>query len=491
MKKFTLIFVFLLVAFSWNNAAAQGNVTFNLDTTGGGFIATDQVFITGGPWGWTTPGDDASLELLDGDADGIFSITLPLCEMFVEYRFHKNAGWDNGDQTRFLQTTGVDEAFSFVWGVIPDVVNNPLPVTFEGGYDDMRWLTFSQGPDADLCSDFSIVANPAVDGINTSANAIQFVVNDNADQWAGAWTGAYDTIKFTEEYHTLTMMVNRSTIGRSALKVESSSDGGPVIELFATNTVVDEWELLTYDFTAGIGFSYPRFVIFPDFPDAARTAGATVLLDNIAEAVMTELPYAQLYVIGDACSIGWDLQNALPMVVDGTDPTIFTWQGPLTASELKFATQVVNWDQGDEITALTAGADAATATAYQIRACGDGSCTGDDNKWMVDAAGTYLVTINLTAETIDFELQVGIKEVDAFSNVSVYPNPAYDMLNVEVGQNTGASISLFSIDGRRLYSEVATESTTRIDMSRMNASGIVIVKVENDQLSKVFRVVVK
>ena len=287
------------------------------------------------------------------------------------------------------------------------------------------------------------------------------------------------------------MMVNRSTIGRSALKVESSSDGGPVIELFATNTVVDEWELLTYDFTAGIGFSYPRFVIFPDFPDAARTAGATVLLDNIAEAVMTELPYAQLYVIGDACSIGWDLQNALPMVVDGTDPTIFTWQGPLTASELKFATQVVNWDQGDEITALTAGADAATATAYQIRACGDGSCTGDDNKWMVDAAGTYLVTINLTAETIDFELQVGIKEVDAFSNVSVYPNPASDMLNVEVGQNTGASISLFSIDGRRLYSEVATESTTRIDMSRMNASGIVIVKVENDQLSKVFRVVVK
>jgi len=177
--------------------------------------------------------------------------------------------------------------------------------------------------------------------------------------------------------------------------------------------------------------------------------------------------------------------------VDGTDATLFTWEGDLTASELKFASQNVAWDNGDEITALTNGEDAATATTYQIRPTGFGASYGDDNKWMVAEAGTYLVTINLTAVTIDFELKTSIKEVDAFSNVSVYPNPASDMLNVEVGQNTGALISLFSIDGRRFYSEVATESTTRIDMNRMNASGIVIVKVENDQLSKVFRVVVK
>ncbi len=610
MKKFTMIIVFLFTAFSW--VAAQGNVTFNLDTTGGGFAAADRVFISGAAWGWPAPGDNAALEMFDNDADGIFSVTLPMCERFYEFKFFKNTGWDNGEpisSDRVHVFTGEDENLSFTWGDRPaDVaVNNLLPVTFENATDN-SWATFSLGPDPVDCSEFAIVPNPSASGINTSANALKFVVHDNADQWAGAWTSAYDTIKFTEEYHTLTMMVYKSVIGRTALKVENSSNGGPILELFATNTKTDEWELLTYNFKNAIGYEYPRFVIFPDFPAAARTAGATVYLDNIAEAVQTEYPYPQLYVIGDACPVGWDLPNAIPMKVDGTDANIFTWKGPLIASEIKFATQNVAWDQGDEITALTNGADAATATDFQIRACGGGSCTGDDNKWMVDAAGiylitidvelgtiafelqgqyqqlyvigdacpvgwdlpnaipmvvdgtdptiftwegpliaseikfatqnvawdqgdeitaltngadaatattyqirpcangnsygddnkwmvenagTYLITINLTAKTIAFEQTTGIKEVDAFSNVSVYPNPASDMLNVNVGQNTGASISLFSIDGRRFYSQVATESTTSIDMRKMKASGIVIVKVENDQLSKVFRVVVK
>jgi hypothetical protein len=222
-------------------------------------------------------------------------------------------------------------------------------------------------------------------------------------------------------------------------------------------------------------------------------AGIYLITINLtAETIAFELQgqYTQLYVIGDACPVGWDLPNAIPMVVDGTDATIFTWLGSLTASEIKFATNITAWDQGDEITALTNGASS-TATEYQIRPCANGVSYGPDNKWMVDAAGTYLITINLTAETIAFDLQVGIKEADAFSNVSVYANRASDMLNIEVGQNTGASITLFSIDGRRLYSEVATESTTRIDMNKIKSSGIVIVKVENDKLSKVFRIVVE
>ena len=256
-----------------------------------GLVTGDRVFISGNVWNWPTPGDDAALEMLDPDADGIFSVTLPICDRFLQFKFFKNTGWDNGEDIssdRFHKSTGEDVTLSFTWSVRPDdlVVNNPLPVTFEGS-DDMRWITFSLGSTPMNCSDFAIVPNPATTGINASANALQFVVNDNADQWAGAWTAAYDTLKFTEEYHTLSMMVYKTAIGRSALKVENSSNGGPTIELFATNTVVDEWELLTFDYTAGIGYEYPTFVIFPDFPDAARTAGATVLLDNIAEAVQT------------------------------------------------------------------------------------------------------------------------------------------------------------------------------------------------------------
>ncbi len=608
MKKFTMIIVFLFTAFSW--VAAQGNATFNLDTTGGGFAPADRVFISGAAWGWPEPGNNAALELFDGDADGIFSVTLPMCERFYEFKFFKNTTWANGEpisSDRVHVFTGGDENLSFTWGDRPaDVpLNNALPVTFENANDN-SWATFSLGPDPVDCSEFAMVPNPSASGINTSDNVLNFVVHANADRWAGAWTNAYETIKFTQEYHTMSLMVYRSDIGRTALKVESSSNGGPVLELFATNTKTDEWELLTYNFKDAIGYEYPRFVIFPDFPEGDRADGATVYLDNVAQAVQTEYPYPQLYVIGDACPVGWDLPNAIPMKVDaananiftwlgpltaselkfetqnvawdqgdeiialangadavsatkfqvrscdgsctgddnkwmvataglylvtidvesgtidfelqqypqlyvigdaspigwditsaipmtpdGSDPTIFTWEGPLTASEIKFESQNVAWDQGDEITALTQGADAVSATTYQIRPCFNGKAYGDDNKWMVATAGTYRVTINLTAKTISFELLSGIKENEALSNVSVYPNPASDVLNVNVGQNKGASISLFSIDGRRFYSQVATESTTSIDMSKMNASGIVIVKVENDQLSRVFRVVVE
>ncbi|MDF1572033.1 MAG: T9SS type A sorting domain-containing protein [Bacteroidales bacterium] len=365
MKKTTTTFVFLFVAFSW--LAAQGNVTFNLDATGGGFAAADRVFISGAPWGWPMPGDNLDLELLDGDADGIFSVTLPICARFWEFKFFKNTGWDNGEpiaSDRVHVFTGADETIDCVWGDRPEsvTVNNPLPVNFEQGVNDMSWATFSLGPDPLNCSDFSIVANPDVSGINKSANAIQFVVHDNADQWAGAWTEAYDTIKFTEDNHILSMMVYRSDIGRSALKVESSSNGGPVIELFATNTKTDEWELLTFDFTAGIGYEYPRFVFFPDFPEAARTDGATVLVDNIAAAVKSGATFnldttgggfaADDRVFISGSPWGWPMpgDNLDLELLDGDADGIFSVTLPICARfwEFKFFKNT-SWDNGEPI----------------------------------------------------------------------------------------------------------------------------------------------
>jgi hypothetical protein len=56
--------------------------------------------------------------------------------------------------------------------------------------------------------------------------------------------------------------------------------GGTVTEVKVPNTVTNEWELLTFDFSANIGETLTRLVFFPDFPDE-RTSGTTAFVDNI------------------------------------------------------------------------------------------------------------------------------------------------------------------------------------------------------------------
>ena len=46
-------------------------------------------------------------------------------------------------------------------------------------------------------------------------------------------------------------------------------------------------------------------------------------------------PYGMIYLIGDATSAGWTLDNAVPMTATD-DPYVFTWTGSLNAGELKF-----------------------------------------------------------------------------------------------------------------------------------------------------------
>jgi hypothetical protein len=66
------------------------------------------------------------------------------------------------------------------------------------------------------------------------------------------------------------------------LKVEQGTDPAQ-IELKVPNTVTDMWELIEFDFSAGIGNTYSRLVFFPDFPDT-REGGSVSYIDMISNA---------------------------------------------------------------------------------------------------------------------------------------------------------------------------------------------------------------
>jgi hypothetical protein len=152
-----------------------------------------------------------------------------------------------------------------------------FPITFETAKDS-TWTVFSNGSGDP--SDVLIINNPVKNTTNSSAKVLQFVVNDDADVFAGIYSDNYVPLVFTADTHAITMLVYKSIISPVGIKVEQSSDGGMDTEIKVSNTKTDQWETLTFNFASCIGYSFSRISIFPDFPDT-RTSGTTVYLDRI------------------------------------------------------------------------------------------------------------------------------------------------------------------------------------------------------------------
>jgi len=164
---------------------------------------------------------------------------------------------------------------AFTLGVSAQFAN----IGFEGEDALAGWNLFANG--SGTVEDFAIADNPDMSGINTSAKCVKFVVAADADPWAGAWSDDFGPYSITQADHILTMMVYKTIISPSCLKVEASADGGTNTELKVSNTLTNTWEQLSFDFTSQIGYSFQRLVFFPDFPDT-RTGGTTAYIDNIS-----------------------------------------------------------------------------------------------------------------------------------------------------------------------------------------------------------------
>lgn len=106
----------------------------------------------------------------------------------------------------------------------------------------------------------------------------------------------------------------------------------------------------------------------------------------------------ELYIVGDATSIGWTITSAIPLEQDTENPYIFIFNGDLTAGEFKFPVNQ-NSDWGQDM--YMRDPDDATK---MYRHTGGAS---DDNKWTISSAdaGTYILTLNVKDLTIDIAKQ--------------------------------------------------------------------------------------
>ena len=111
------------------------------------------------------------------------------------------------------------------------------------------------------------------------------------------------------------------------------------------------------------------------------------------------LTYDQVYMVGNATSIGWSINDAIPMIPTPGNSDEFTWEGPLFAGEIKFPT-ALSWSSDTFM----------SATPGQVIADDKGllALSGNpDYHWALtdSEAGNYKIKLNTKDHTVIFQKQ--------------------------------------------------------------------------------------
>jgi len=105
-------------------------------------------------------------------------------------------------------------------------------------------------------------------------------------------------------------------------------------------------------------------------------------------------PYTQLWLLGDATTGGWDVNQESAMYVDPLDPFVFHYNGMLKAGDFKIATQQGTFDC--KFYRPTIANAPLTETNVELT-------TSPDNKWKVTAAGAYKMRLDLGSSKIEIK----------------------------------------------------------------------------------------
>ena len=167
------------------------------------------------------------------------------------------------------------------------------PITFEPGAFGNTWgfSAFENGTNVAP----QVVANPAATGLNTSATVLKFSTVPAGQPYAGfesAHGAGIGTFNLTAANCTIKILVYKSVISDVGIKFATAL-GGSTGEIKVANTLINQWEELTFNFASKIGEAsstgIDQIIFFPDF--MARTTTNVCYIDNVrfsAQTVPTE-----------------------------------------------------------------------------------------------------------------------------------------------------------------------------------------------------------
>ncbi len=171
---------------------------------------------------------------------------------------------------------------SFILLVLASAISfgQNAPVDFEqvGNGASWTWTVFENDSNPAL----EIVANPNPSGINTSATVAKFTVLQAGKPWAGCETqhgSDIGSFSITASNNIVRIMVYKTKISDVGIKMVAAS-AASLGEIKVANTVINQWEQLTFDFSDHIGgMTYDQLVVYPDY--VARSADDIIYFDNV------------------------------------------------------------------------------------------------------------------------------------------------------------------------------------------------------------------
>jgi len=191
-----------------------------------------------------------------------------------------------------------------------------------------------------------------------------------------------------------------------------------------------------------------------------------------------------LYIVGSATPIGWNIEQAIELTKNPDDPYQFIYEGTLVPGEFKFpVNRQADWAQDMYMK------DTVNEGHFYLHNGGE----DDDNKWEIaeGEGGTYRVVLDFSDNTIEITLETSIADHSGYSKFTVYPNPASELLSIDLGEQESGTAVFYSMEGRKLYQAILESSITTLDLNNVKGSGLILLQISTDQNSETVKVIVK
>ena len=395
------------------------------------------------------------------------------------------------------------------------------PIDFETGGNGATWTWNVFENDSNPALEF--VANPNSAGNSTSTVA-KFTALQTGNPWAGcesAHGSPLGTFDLSSSNAIIKIWVYKPVISDVGIKLVTPT-GGAQPEKKVANTLINQWEELTFDFTNYIGLGettgLDQIVVFPDYNLSGRTQNNICYFDQITFSAATPAPTGpELPLTFESSTLTYtftDFGGAITTKVANPDATggntsatvartvkgasgapSETWAGSFIelGSPIDFSNsqiiKIKTWSPQAGITVrlklenLANGAifveqDATTTVANaweELTFTFAGIVNANNYQKVVvffdfgtaQSGTTYYfddVILETTANTSLFN----------FSKIKLYPNPANNVLNIQAGSNV-QSVSVYNILGQEVLNRTLNNTTATIDISSLNI-GVYVIK---------------
>ena len=149
-------------------------------------------------------------------------------------------------------------------------------IDYETVGHDWSWFSFGNGSNSEDL--YAVVSNPSISGINSSTKCAKYKINVGAQSWAGIYSDNIGSITFTPDNCKVKIQVYKPFISNFMLKLEN---GATTFEKIVPNTLINQWEEISFDLSDKIGQTITRMTLIPD-NNSARSTERISYWDNIS-----------------------------------------------------------------------------------------------------------------------------------------------------------------------------------------------------------------